>query len=117
MAYQLLEKVRFGSAASADPAITVTKDSFFINKAARHAFGTDDHEYVELFADRENKSLGIKLLEAPTLNARKMRTGDGSVTISVQAVIKFLGMRPGRYPLSYDQSEGLLEFSYEEHPG
>jgi hypothetical protein len=111
MTYKLLEKGTFGSNVSAAPSITVTKDSFFINKAARAEFGIDDHEYVELLGDDEEKKIGIRLLSKPTLNARKIRSGDGSMTISVQSVIKFLGMAPGRYPLSL--AKDLLEFSYD----
>ena len=114
MSYQLIERGQFGTVASTEPKITVTKDSFFINKAARVAFKIDKHEYVELYADKERKCIALKLLGEPTVNARKMRAGDGSLTISLQSAIKLLRIQAGRYDLSYNQGKGLLEFDYEE---
>jgi hypothetical protein len=114
MAYHLIEKGQFGTAASTEPKITVTKDAFFINKAARVAFNIDKYDYVELYADKNGKCIGLKLLAEPTVNARKMRSGDGSLTISVQSAIKMLRIRAHRYDLAHNPAKVMLEFDYEE---
>jgi hypothetical protein len=109
----VIEKKPFGTASDV-PTATVTKDSIYINKAARAAFGIDEFPYLELVGDDEEPVLSLRLLNQPSLHSNTVRVTDGSLMISAVRAIKQLGMEPGRYDLTQSRGEkNTLEFTYD----
>src|SRR5690242_7156186 len=108
----VIEKKPFGTT-SDQPSATVTRDSIYINKAARAAFGIDAFSHLELVGDDEEPVLALRLLRQPSLHSNTIRVTDGSLTIGALRAIRQLGMQPGRYELRpSDDEDDTIEFTY-----
>lgn len=105
MNYKDVEPAR--SSGSSTPAISITKDAFRLNKAGQSQFaiGGFTHAKFQRSEDDENK-VAIKLLAQEEPFARTFKEG----VLSARSWIKPLNLPLGEYPVTFDESEGLLEF-------
>lgn len=104
MAYQTLKKV--AKKTTQKPQVTITKDAFRFNKAAREEFELDGFNHAELMSnDQDVSKLAVKLLKDPTEDSNKLSKG----VLSATAWIAPYGLKLGTYDLKLSDLEQTLE--------
>lgn len=107
MAYQDIEKTV--SRPAGTPSISITKNGFRLNKAAKVAFALTGFSFAKPLRDDENPNkLAIQLLKEPEKNANKFRDGELGWTDQNS------GLPFGTYPVTFNEDEALLEFEAEQ---
>ena len=110
MPYEVFEMKRGGSSS---PAITVTKDGFYINTPAVKAFNVNDYDCVQYHVNKEDGTIGLKLHGEEAFNSVKIPKGkDTSCSLAARRLVQFYKLERGIYPLTLNEENGLIEFSF-----
>lgn len=105
MAYKVLNKVRI--VGSAEPSVSITKDSIRFNAAARNALEIDSFAFATLHQDDEDTNkLAVELSREEKDHSKAIREG----FISATEWIKPHNLPRGSYPVTFNKDESLVEF-------